>query len=75
MAKMSRGVKMKNRRKILLVSGIGIVIMAIAIGVTVAVSHPDSKKNSSQVALDQTTENKENDKEFPVLPIGTDNPK
>lgn len=28
MAKMSRGVKMKNKRKILLVSGIGIVIMA-----------------------------------------------
>ena len=67
--------KMENKRKIMIVSGVGIAIVAIAIVVTVALSHPGSKKNSSQVALDQMTENKENDKEFPVLPIGTDNPK
>ena len=41
---------MKNKRKILLVSGIGIVIMAIAIGVTIAVSRPGTMKNSRQAA-------------------------
>ena len=61
MAKMSRGVKMKNKRKILLVSGIGIVIMAIAIGVTIAVNRPGTMKNSRQAASGQTTESKEKD--------------
>ena len=74
MAKMSRGVKMKNKRKILLVSGIGIVIMAIAIGVTIAVSRPGTMKNSRQAASGQTTESKEKDNELPVLTIGTDTP-
>ena len=74
MAKMSRGVKMKNKRKILLVSGIGIVIMAIAIGVTIAVNRPGTMKNSRQAASGQTTESKEKDNELPVLPIGTDTP-
>ena len=67
MAKMSRGVKMKNKRKILLVSGIGIVIMAIAIGVTIAVSRPGTMKNSRQATSGQTTESKEKDNELPVL--------
>ena len=74
MAKMSRGVEMKNKRKILLVSGIGIVIMAIAIGVTIAVSRPGTMKNSRQAASGQTTESKEKDNELPVLTIGTDTP-
>ena len=74
MAKMSRGVEMKNKRKILLVSGIGIVIMAIAIGVTIAVSRPGTMKNSRQAASGQTTESKEKDNELSVLPIGTDTP-
>lgn len=74
MAKMSRGVEMKNKRKILLVSGIGIVIMAIAIGVTIAVSRPGTMKNSRQATSGQTTESKEKDNELPVLPIGTDTP-
>ena len=71
---MSRGVKMKNKRKILLVSGIGIVIMAFAIGVTIAVSRPGTMKNSRQAASGQTTESKEKDNELSVLPIGTDTP-
>ena len=74
MAKMSRGVEMKNKRKILLVSGIGIVIMAIAIGVTIAVSRPGTMKNSRQATSGQTTESKEKDNELPVLPIGTGTP-
>ena len=74
MAKMSRGVEMKNKRKILLVSGIGIVIMAIAIGVTIAVSRPGTMKNSRQAASGQTTESKEKDNELSVLPIGTYTP-
>ena len=74
MAKMSRGVKMKNKRKILLVSGIGIVIMAIVVGVTIAVSRPGTMKNSRQTASGQTTESKEKDNELPDLPIGTDTP-
>lgn len=74
MAKMSRGVEMKNKRKILLVSGIGIVIMAIAIGVTIAVSRQGTMKNSRQATSGQTTERKEKDNELPVLPIGTDTP-
>lgn len=74
MAKMSRGVEMKNKRKILLVSGIGIVIMAIAIGVAIAVSRPGTMKNSRQATSGQTTESKEKDNELPVLPIGTDTP-
>ena len=65
---------MKNKRKILLVSGIGIVIMAIAIGVTIAVSRPGTMKNSRQATSGQTTESKEKDNELPVLPIGTDTP-
>ena len=65
---------MKNKRKILLVSGIGIVIMAIAIGVTIAVSRPGTMKNSRQATSGQTTERKEKDNELPVLPIGTDTP-
>lgn len=65
---------MKNKRKILLVSGIGIVIMAIAIGVTIAVSRPGTMKNRRQAASGQTTESKEKDNELPVLPIGTDTP-
>ncbi len=65
---------MKNKRKILLVSGIGIVIMAIAIGVTIAVNRPGTMKNSRQAASGQTTESKEKDNELPVLPIGTDTP-
>lgn len=65
---------MKNKRKILLVSGIGIVIMAIAIGVTIAVSRPGTMKNSRQAASGQTTESKEKDNELPVLTIGTDTP-
>ena len=74
MAKMSRGVKMKNKRKILLVSGIGIVIMATVVGVTIAVSRPGTMKNSRQTTSGQTTESKEKDNELPVLPIGTDTP-
>ena len=65
---------MKNKRKILLVSGIGIVIMAIAIGVTIAVNRPGTMKNSRQATSGQTTESKEKDNELPVLPIGTDTP-
>ena len=65
---------MKNKRKILLVSGIGIVIMAIAIGVTIAVSRPGTMKNSRQAASGQTTESRGKDNELPVLPIGTDTP-
>lgn len=65
---------MKNKRKILLVSGIGIVIMAIAIGVTIAVSRQGTMKNSRQATSGQTTERKEKDNELPVLPIGTDTP-
>ena len=65
---------MKNKRKILLVSGIGIVIMAIAIGVTIAVSRPGTMKNSRQATSGQTTESKEKDNELSVLPIGTDTP-
>lgn len=65
---------MKNKRKILLVSGIGIVIMAIAIGVTIAVSRPGTMKNSRQATSGQTTERKEKDNELPVLTIGTDTP-
>ena len=61
---------MKNKRKILLVSGIGIVIMAI----TIAVNRPGTMKNSRQAASGQTTESKEKDNELPVLPIGTDTP-
>ena len=61
MAKMSRGVEMKNKRKILLVSGIGIVIMAIAIGVTIAVSRPGTMKNSRQAASGQATSTTQSD--------------
>ena len=61
MAKMSRGVKMKNKRKILLVSGIGIVIMAIAIGVTIALSRPGTMKNSRQATSGQTTSTTQSD--------------
>lgn len=66
--------KMENKRKIMIVSGIGIVIMAIAIGVTIAVSCPGTMKNSRQATSGQTTESKEKDNELPVLPIGTDTP-
>lgn len=65
---------MKNKRKILLVSGIGIVIMATVVGVTIAVSRPGTMKNSRQATSGQTTESKEKDNELPVLPIGTDTP-
>ena len=61
MAKMSRGVKMKNKKKILLVSGIGIVIMAIAIGVAIAVSRPGTMKNSRQAASGQATSTTQSD--------------
>lgn len=52
---------MKNKRKILLVSGIGIVIMAIAIGVTIALSRPGTMKNSRQAASGQTTSTTQSD--------------
>ena len=52
---------MKNKRKILLVSGIGIVIMAIAIGVTIAVNRPGTMKNSRQAASGQTTSTTQSD--------------
>ena len=65
---------MKNKRKILLVSGIGIVIMATVVGVTIAVSRPGTMKNSRQTTSGQTTESKEKDNELPDLPIGTGTP-
>lgn len=52
---------MKNKRKILLVSGIGIVIMAIAIGVTIAVNRPGTMKNSRQAASGQATSTTQSD--------------
>ena len=51
-----------------------VVIMAIAIGVTIAVSRQGTMKNSRQATSGQTTERKEKDNELPVLPIGTDTP-
>lgn len=52
---------MKNKKKILLVSGIGIVIMAIAIGVAIAVSRPGTMKNSRQAASGQATSTTQSD--------------
>lgn len=66
--------KMSNKKKIIIASGLGIVIVAIVIGVAIAVRHPGSEKQSGQKASVQTTESRDNDAELPVLPIGTEDP-
>ena len=52
---------MKKKRKVLLVSGIGIVIMAIPIGGAIAVSRPGTMKNSRQATSGQTTSTTQSD--------------